>query len=167
MILEKPGSFASIVTYFSLFPVARSRSPLLVFKNASMANLHSSISTKLTSSTRTEYPPISLGIRLAGKLSKMDFFPKKEAMESPSVPWKSNTRLTDSSMVYTRIPQSRGLIFSFTCKMPVTHPAAAPAKKEITRQSQGLTPFRINTPLTTAPNGMVPSTDKSGKSRML
>ena len=42
----------------------------------------------------------------------------------------------------------------------------APAKKATTNVNQGLKPFKINTAATAAPIGNVPSTDKSGKSRM-
>ena len=65
------------------------------------------------------------------------------------------------------IPHRSGVMCSLTCMSPVRTPAAIPATKEITRLSQGSTPFRISTPLSTAPSGNVPSTDRSGKSRML
>ena len=95
------------------------------------------------------------------------FLVKKEATAFPSVPALSMTRFTESIAVYMMIPQSSGVMRSFTCISPVRTPAAIPAANEITRHSQGSTPWIISTPLSTAPNGNVPSTDRSGKSRIL
>ena len=90
-----------------------------------------------------------------------------DAVEPPSVPAFMITRLTDSSAVITRIPHSNGRIFSFTCSRPVTQPAAAPTANAARVASQGLSPRSISTAATVAPSGTVPSTDRSGKSRML
>ena len=54
-----------------------------------------------------------------------------------------------------------------TCSRPVTQPAAAPTTNAARVASQGLSPRSISTAATVAPSGTVPSTDRSGKSRML
>ena len=73
----------------------------------------------------------------------------------------------ESNAVITRMPHSKGRIFNFTFKSPVTQPASAPTTKENRTHSQGLKPCKMSTPVNTAPNGTVPSTERSGKSKML
>ena len=92
---------------------------------------------------------------------------EKVAMDMPPVAAFISIRFTDSRAVITRIPHSSGRIFSLTCSSPVTQPAAAPAAKAANSASQGFTPLRISMAETTPPRGTVPSTDRSGKSRML
>ena len=107
------------------------------------------------------------GIKEASPELNIVFLVKNEATAFPSVPALRITRLTESIAVYMMIPQSRGVMRSLTCMIPVSTPAAIPAANEIIRQSQGSTPWIIRTPLSTAPSGNVPSTDRSGKSRIL
>ena len=75
--------------------------------------------------------------------------------------------VTDSSAVMTMMPQSSFEMRHFTCKKPVTAPAAKPAKKDRKTAGSGGTPSRsIRMVQTTPPSGKVPSTDRSAKSRM-
>ena len=73
----------------------------------------------------------------------------------------------------TMIPDSRSRTLSFTWISPVAQPASAPAKKERIRAAAGETfpnkgsPFAIPAAVSAAPRGNVPSTDRSGKSRIL
>ena len=73
----------------------------------------------------------------------------------------------------TMIPESRSRTFSFTWISPVQQPANAPTKKETNRAAIGEirptkgSPFAIPAAVSAAPRGNVPSTDKSGKSRIL
>ena len=67
----------------------------------------------------------------------------------------------------TMIPDSRSRTFNFTWMNPVTHPARTPAANAANSVSTGLTPASISVTVTAPPSGNVPSTDKSGKSRIL
>ena len=56
---------------------------------------------------------------------------------------------------------------SLTCSTPVTTPQSAPARKLKPKHSHGSTPRRMSSAVTIAPRGIEPSTERSGKSRML
>ena len=51
--------------------------------------------------------------------------------------------------------------------IPVIIPANAPAANEITKVKTGFTPTIIKLTVTAAPSGNVPSTERSGKSKIL
>ena len=74
--------------------------------------------------------------------------------------------VTDSSAVMTMMPQSSFEMRHFTCKKPVTAPAARPAKKDRKTAGSGTPSRSIKMVQTTPPSGKVPSTDRSAKSRM-
>lgn len=84
-------------------------------------------------------------------------------------PWipPSTTILREVRAVMTMIPERRSVIFSLTWRIPVQTPAAAPARKERMRQNHGSTPFVMAMAVTQHPRGKVPSTERSGKSRIL
>lgn len=63
----------------------------------------------------------------------------------------------------TRMPESRSVMPSFTCRNPVTAPAAQPHTNAQASAATGWTPAAISAAVTHAPSGNVPSTDKSGK----
>ena len=76
-------------------------------------------------------------------------------------------RVTDKSPVITMIPAKSGLILPRTCKSPVSAPAASPARK-LKRMAgrAGIPSLSIRMAQTTPPRGKVPSTERSGKSRI-
>jgi len=73
----------------------------------------------------------------------------------------------------TMMPESRSRTFNFTWMRPVIQPAKAPTAKEMNNAATGEmvpmkgSPFAIPAAVTAAPRGKVPSTDRSGKSRIL
>lgn len=73
--------------------------------------------------------------------------------------------------VATKIPDKICNILNFTFKTAVTYPAANPANPAHKVAIQGLDnigkPEVINTAATDAPNGKLPSTVRSGKSKIL
>ena len=75
-------------------------------------------------------------------------------------------RFTENRAVMVMMPASRFRTFSFTWTRPVKSPARPPTIREAGRVSQGSTPLVISTAVTAAPRGNVPSTPRSGKSRM-
>ena len=67
----------------------------------------------------------------------------------------------------TMIPDSRSRTFSLTWISPVTQPATAPKRKERGRAAAGwMKPPAMPVAVKAAPRGKVPSTDRSGKSRI-
>ena len=76
-------------------------------------------------------------------------------------------RLMEYSAVIIMMPERRSRTFSLTWIRPVMHPASSPAAKLKTKVRAGCTPFKISMAVTAAPIGNVPSTDRSGKSRIL
>ena len=75
-------------------------------------------------------------------------------------------RFTENRAVMVMMPASRFRTFSFTWTTPVKRPARPPTTREMGSVSQALTPLVISTAVTAAPRGKVPSTPRSGKSRM-
>ena len=65
------------------------------------------------------------------------------------------------------IPDNKSLTLNFTCMIPVTIPAIAPAAVAAINASNGFFPEESMTVVTAAPNGKVLSTDRSGKSNIL
>ena len=75
-------------------------------------------------------------------------------------------RFTENRAVMVMMPASRFRTPSFTWTTPVKRPASPPTSREMGSVSQALTPRVISTAVTAAPRGNVPSTPRSGKSRM-
>ena len=75
-------------------------------------------------------------------------------------------RLMEKRAVMVMMPASRSRTFSRTWMKPVKRPARAPTPMAMGSVSQGETPFVKRTAVTAAPRGKVPSTPRSGKSRM-
>ena len=75
-------------------------------------------------------------------------------------------RLMENRAVMVMMPARRFRIFSRTWMNPVNSPARAPAAREMGSVSQAFTPRVSKMAVTAAPRGKVPSTPRSGKSRM-
>ena len=75
-------------------------------------------------------------------------------------------RLMEKRAVMVMMPASRLRTFSRTWMKPVNRPARPPTSMAMGRVSQGSTPLVNSTAVTAAPRGKVPSTPRSGKSRM-
>ena len=69
--------------------------------------------------------------------------------------------------VIVNIPHSRFLILSPTFKNPVNAPAAQPDKNANIKLSHGSIPAAETVIHKAAPSGKVPSTERSGKSKIL
>jgi hypothetical protein len=74
---------------------------------------------------------------------------------------------TEYRAVMVNIEARRWSILSLVVRMPVTMPAKKPAPMAGSRDNQGLIPPVMQTAETAAPNGRLPSTVRSGKSRTL
>ena len=76
-------------------------------------------------------------------------------------------KVTDKRAVITIIPESNFEIWNLTCKTPVITPAISPAKKLRSIAGRaGMPSFNIKIVQITPPRGKVPSTERSGKSRI-
>ena len=76
-------------------------------------------------------------------------------------------RFTVYSAVIIIIPDSRSRTLHFTWIRPVQIPARTPTRNAIGIVRYGLTPRVISAAVTAAPRGKLPSTVRSGKSRIL
>ena len=97
----------------------------------------------------------------AGAEVKMVSVPRSTVRLEPAI-W----RLMENRAVWVMMPASRFRMRNFTWMKPVNRPARAPASMARGRVSQALTPLIRRTAVTAAPRGKVPSTPRSGKSRM-
>ena len=98
---------------------------------------------------------------ITGAEVKMVSVPRSMVRLDPAI-----CRFTENRAVMVMMPASRFRTFSFTWTRPVKSPARPPTIREAGRVSQGSTPLVISTAVTAAPRGNVPSTPRSGKSRM-
>ncbi len=64
-------------------------------------------------------------------------------------------------------PDKRSFTPNFICISPVAIPASVPAKKLNIKARSGSIPFTIKNTLTAAPSGKLPSTVRSGKSKII
>ncbi|MNI85205.1 hypothetical protein D3C73_1421780 [compost metagenome] len=74
--------------------------------------------------------------------------------------------LIEYKAIIIRIPESNPLTFPLVCKSPVHAPAAAPPIKAIRQASTGEYPWEIITAAIAPPVAKLPSTVRSGKSKM-
>ena len=75
-------------------------------------------------------------------------------------------RLMENKAVMVMMPASRFRTPSLTWTRPVNSPASAPTSMAMGRVSHALTPLVSRTAVTAAPRGKVPSTPRSGKSKI-
>ncbi len=159
-ILTLPLSLAREVTTCSLSPVALSKSPKRVLKNASSSSF---IKSAITSDTISELVPSGRELASELFLKSVTAFRGMVRSELPS----AIRRFIEYSPVITITPENKSLTFSFTFISPVASPASAPASIAPKRHITGFIPLRSMAVETTPPRGKVPSTLKSGKSSML
>ena len=76
-------------------------------------------------------------------------------------------RLIEYREIWVRILARIPGIPNAVCKIPVTKPAAIPARKAKIKASHGFIPPRINMTATAPPVASEPSTDRSAKSSNL
>ena len=76
-------------------------------------------------------------------------------------------KLMEYSAVMVMIPASRSLTLARMWISPVQSPASAPITRATGSVSQAFTPWVSSTAVTAAPSGKLPSTVRSGKSRIL
>ena len=98
---------------------------------------------------------------ITGALVKIVWKERSTARFEPAI-----CKLMENSAVMVMMPASRSRTCSRTWISPVAAPASAPAAMAASSVSQGSTPRTSNTALTAAPSGKLPSTVRSGKSRM-
>ena len=75
-------------------------------------------------------------------------------------------KLMENRAVMVMMPASRLRTFRHTWTTPVKRPARAPTATAAAKVARGLTPRVSSTAVTAAPRGNVPSTPRSGKSKM-
>ena len=76
-------------------------------------------------------------------------------------------KLMENRAVMVMMPARRSRTPSFTWITPVASPAIAPAAIDASIARYGFTPFTRSTAVIAAPSGKLPSTVRSGKSRIL
>ena len=160
-IFTLPRSLARVVTRSALSPTARSSRPDLVLKYRSSTSFTTRISTRDTTSFRSMSVSFPSRAMVDGAV-KMVSVPRSTVRLEPLAMY----RLMENRAVMVMMPASRLRIFSRTWMTPVNRPARAPAAREIGSVSQAFTPRVSKIAVTAAPRGKVPSTPRSGKSRM-
>jgi len=139
-----------------LSPVARIASPTSVWRNhTTTASTASATSRKMPTLTAVPVSPASRRgvIRVVSRSSGRLARPMMR-------------RLMEYSPICVRIPASRPLMLPFVWSSPVTRPATVPATNARAVAASGCIPLTIPTAATAAPVVKLPSTVRSGKSRM-